>query len=367
MAPVRVLIVDDSVTVRLCLSEALARDAEIEIAGTAANGRVALARIERDAPDVVVLDLEMPEMGGLETLRNLRRDFPALPVIVFSALTQRGGAATLEALSLGAADYVTKPQSSGGSTGLAAVCDGLATRIKFFGRTRTPSRHACPRRSAAAGLEPVELVAIGTSTGGPNALEAVLSELPADFPAPIVIVQHMPPLFTSLLAERLNSRSPLRVVEARAGDRLCGGTASIAPGGHHMIVARRRGLASIEIHDEPPENSCRPSVDVLFRSVAIAYGKAVLAVVLTGMGQDGLAGAAEIARGGGEIIAQDEPTSVVWGMPGAVARAGLAHQVLPLRDVAGALIRRVCIRPKGAPPARVDPSALVEPLHSGAV
>jgi two-component system chemotaxis response regulator CheB len=351
MSTIRVLVVDDSVVVRRMVSDTLKADPRLEVVGVAANGRIGLQKIPQVNPDVVTLDIEMPILDGLATLKELRRTWPRLPVIMFSTLTARGAEATLEALSLGASDYVTKPANVG-SVSLAQerIREDLVPRIiALCARGATapavkPSVSAPlpPRPPRVPGLrsEPVDVVAIGVSTGGPNALAKILPDLPADFPAPIVIVQHMPPLFTKFLADRLSAASRLRVREGVAGGVLEPGAVWIAPGNFHMIVERTGDVVSLGLHQEPQENSCRPSVDVLFRSVAEVYGSRSLSVVLTGMGQDGLRGAQTLHAAGATILAQDEATSVVWGMPGFVANAGLASAVLPLESIAAELTLR---------------------------
>ncbi len=353
MAKIRVLMVDDAVVIRRLVSDVLNGDPEIEVVGTAANGRLALGKIAQLNPDLVTLDIEMPEMDGLATLAEIRKIRPRLPVIMFSTLTARGAGATLDALALGANDYVTKPANVGSvAEAIDRVREELIPKIKIFcGRqvttaarptTATPTpgaKSASPARRT--GSSRIDLLAIGTSTGGPNALASILPQIPADFPVPIVIVQHMPPVFTRSLAERLDARAAITVTEAVAGDRLESAHAYVAPGDHHLIMVRDATATRLRLHQGPPENSCRPAVDVLFRSAAEVYGGATLAVVLTGMGKDGLLGCEAIREVGGQVLAQDEATSVVWGMPGFVARAGLADQVLPLEEIIPAVIRQV--------------------------
>lgn len=353
MPKLRVLIVDDSVVIRRIVTDIIAGDPDLEVAGVAANGRIALDRIPQVNPDIITLDVEMPEMDGLQMLKELRKSSPRLPVIMFSTLTERGATATIDALSLGASDYVTKPANVGKvGEGMALVRDDLIPKIKALcgradpviakpaGRqgTRPAGMPTPPPRIAATR---VEIVAIGTSTGGPNALADLLSRLPAEFPVPMVIVQHMPPIFTKLLADRLSAKSSLQVVEAIAGDELRPGKVWIAPGNYHMGVERAANGSRIKLNQDAPENSCRPSVDALFRSVTKAYGAATLGVVLTGMGRDGLRGCEYIREAGGRVLIQDEASSVVWGMPGFVARAGLADKDLPLGQIAGEIVRRV--------------------------
>jgi two-component system, chemotaxis family, protein-glutamate methylesterase/glutaminase len=346
--PIRVLVVDDSVVIRRVVTQVLGADPAIEIAGIAANGVIALARIPQVNPDVVSLDIEMPEMDGLETLRRIRKQFPALRVIMFSTLTARGAKYTLEALSLGANDYVTKPANVGSlDRSMEKLRTELIPKIKQF--FEIPPPPVLPRPAAVqgvAGYKPLmplapEVVAIGVSTGGPNALAQIFPEFPADFPLPILVVQHMPPLFTRMLAERLCNRSRLTVAEAAEGMEVKPGLALIAPGDFHMRVARRQKGLTVRLDQGPPENSCRPAVDVLFSALAKVCGGRVLSVVLTGMGQDGLRGSQELKSLGAAVLAQDQASSVVWGMPGSVANAGLADKVLPLNGVVPEILRRV--------------------------
>jgi two-component system chemotaxis response regulator CheB len=345
MLPVRVLIVDDSVVVRKLLCEALASSAEVQLAGTASSGAIALAKIPQLSPDVITLDIEMPGLSGIQTLTEIRRLYPKLPVIMFSTLTERGAAVTLEALSLGASDYLTKPSNSQSlASAMAQVRRELVAKIVLLaghGRTTGAPSPAIARATRRSGRQRIEILAIGTSTGGPNALAEVIPRLPQDFPVPVLVVQHMPPLFTRLLAERLSSRSLLSVQEAEPGKPVRPGQVWIARGDYHLTVAREGVGAVLNLNQEPPENSCRPAVDVLFRSVAQAYGANVLGVVMTGMGSDGARGAAHIRDAGGEILAQDEASSVVWGMPGAVVSAGAADKICPLSEISQEIVRRV--------------------------
>jgi two-component system, chemotaxis family, protein-glutamate methylesterase/glutaminase len=363
MKRIRVLVVDDAVVVRRMVTDVLSADPEIEVVGSAANGRIGLQKVTQVNPDLVTMDVEMPEMDGLQALKALRQTHPDLPVIMFSTLTERGATATLDALSLGASDYVTKPANVG-SVALAQqrIRDELIPKVKALcGREHKPAGRSSPgatlappvvatprftptpRTDGASPEAAVDIVAIGVSTGGPNALAVLLPMLPPTLPVPVVLVQHMPPMFTKLLAERLHAQSSLRVMEAAGGECLAPGCVYIAPGNFHMIVERRATGVVTALNQLPPENSCRPAVDPLFRSVSRAYGGRTLAVVLTGMGQDGLRGAEDIRSVGGQVIVQDEASSVVWGMPGFVAKAGLAEQVLPLVDIAAEITRR-CTR-----------------------
>jgi two-component system chemotaxis response regulator CheB len=345
MSRIRVLVVDDAVVVRRMVTDALAQDPAIEVVGFAANGRIALQKIPQCSPDVVTLDIEMPELDGLETLREIRRLHPRLPVIMFSTLTERGAVKTLEALALGATDYVTKPANVGGvAAGLQRVREELVPKIKAICRKPDPLAAGLASGGAPKGSRPVsspvEVVVIGVSTGGPNALARVVPALPATFPVPVLVVQHMPPMFTAILADRLDAQAALAVREARSGDSVKPGVVHLAPGGYHLVVRRHGADVVTDLTQDPPENSCRPSVDVLFRSAAALFGPGTLAVVLTGMGEDGTRGAQAIRDAGGQVLAQDEATSVVWGMPGQVVRAGLADRVLPLDLIAPELIRR---------------------------
>jgi two-component system chemotaxis response regulator CheB len=351
MARIRILIVDDSVVIRRMLSDTLSGDPALEVAGVASDGRIALAKISLLKPDLITLDVEMPVMDGLETLAALRKLYPKLPVIMFSTLTERGATATLDALSLGASDYVTKPSNTGSAAiAMERIRSELIPKIKALCRGMVPLKFLPlpgfhPATKARVRSHPqIEIVAIGTSTGGPNALTALLPQFPVDFPVPIVIVQHMPPLFTRLLAERLNALAPLEVQEGQEGQKLQRGQVWIAPGDYHMTVRRRGAEFVLGTNHDPQENSCRPAVDVLFRSVARTFGANVLAVVLTGMGADGTRGSADIREAGGEVIAQDEASSVVWGMPGNVVAANLADHVCPLGGIAPEVMRRVSMQ-----------------------
>ena len=349
--------VDDAVVVRKIVTDSLATDPQIEVVGVAANGRIALAKIPQINPDIITLDIEMPELDGLQTLVEIRKLYPLLPVIMFSTLTEHGGTKTLEALSLGATDYVTKPANVGSvSIAMQRVREELIPKIKLFcsekagfkapatakpepftksqpfiQKTFTPKTPSLPNQR-------IDIVAIGVSTGGPNALAELFPVFPKNFPVPIVLVQHMPPFFTKLLAERLTSKSEVVVKEGATGDALTPGNAWIAPGDFHMSLEKTGTRVYVSIHQGQPENSCRPAVDVLFRSVAKLYGPNTLAVILTGMGQDGLIGCEHIKDAGGKVIVQDEASSVVWGMPGFVARAGLADKILPLNQIGQEII-----------------------------
>ena len=341
-APLRLLVVDDSATIRGVLTKTLNAAPGIRVTATAANGEKALGILATEPIDLVLLDIEMPVMDGLETLRQLRQRHARLPVIMFSSLTERGAKATLEALINGANDYVAKP------TGVAA--DAIAHRIES---ELIPKIRAIRRPAPGLGRQPAEpvpaksptapdrrepanrsrkttAIVIAVSTGGPSALAEILPRFASGTCPPVLIVQHMPKAFTPHLAERLSKICGHSVVEATDDQLLTPGTVLLAPGGIHIEAVKGRDGTRVRFNHGPPENSCRPAADVLFRSAARAFGDETLAVVLTGMGSDGLAGCRAIAAAGGTVIAQDEPTSIVWGMPGQVVRAGLADTVLPL-------------------------------------
>jgi two-component system chemotaxis response regulator CheB len=382
MRKIRVLVVDDSVVVRRLISDVLVADPAIEVAGIAATGRIALTKIPQLNPDLVTLDVEMPDLDGLGTLREIRKAYPKLPVIMFSTLTERGAAATVDALTCGANDYVTKPANVGSVTAaMEQVTHALIPKIKALcgaclqgAPLAAPSRAFTPVNGAPRALvapavvtfaspslveQRVEVLAIATSTGGPNALAALLPALPGNLPVPVVIVQHMPPMFTRLLAEHLTAKCAFGVSEAVSGEKLYANHAWIAPGDHHMIVAQNSPAGVVvRTHQGPPENSCRPAADVLFRSVADVFGARALAVVLTGMGQDGMRGSESIRSKGGRVLAQDEASSVVWGMAGAVARAGLADGVWPLDQLGALILRRLQVgRPDWRPMTVAPPAA----------
>lgn len=371
----RILIVDDSTVMRSLLRAVVCADAGLEVAGTAADGASALNVIPILRPDLILLDVEMPVMDGLATLRELRRRGNRMPVIMCSSLTQRGAKVTIEALASGASDYVTKPSGqSGREAAVHTLAQELIPRIHALTNSSpSQSRYQSllqpqpvfPRVARTAPFPAVALpanaphrplsisstpavVAIGVSTGGPAALDVLLPGLPSNFPLPVLIVQHMPELFTRLFAERLNGRCNLRVREASEGDPVSAGTIYITRGNWHLealAASLPNAPPSLRLSQGPLENHCRPAVDVLFRSVAKVYGSGVLAVVLTGMGSDGMLGCRMIREQGGSVLAQDEASSTVWGMPGAVVGGGLAHRVLPL-DVIAPEILRIAGRPR---------------------
>ena len=343
VASIGVLVVDDSVVIRRMVASVLDDDPDIDVVGTASNGRIALDKLPQLRPDIVILDVEMPVMDGLETLRALRVSHPNLPVVMFSTLTERGAMATLDALAAGATDYVTKPSHVGSVAAsiervrlqLIPKIKGLVSATRERAAPRAPSQPVVAVR--AARQDRVDVIAVGCSTGGPDALTAIVAELPKDLSVPVLVVQHMPPLFTRLFAERLDRSCSLPVQEAVEGQLVEPGHILVAPGDHHLTVRRQGTDVRVQLTQEPPENYCRPAVDVLFRSVASAYGTGALACVLTGMGRDGVKGAERIRAVGGRIVVQDQATSVVWGMPGAVAAAGLANDIVPLPRIAETL------------------------------
>jgi two-component system chemotaxis response regulator CheB len=362
--PIKVLVVDDSVVVRRLVSTVLDEHADIEVIGAAANGQIAIDKMSSGTmPDVVALDMEMPVMDGIETLREIRRRWPRLPVVMFSTLTAAGATATLDALSAGASDFVTKPSNVGSvSLGMQAIREQLVPKLRVLagrpaGDVRTtaagpgtpttavaPSAGptAAPRRPAAPRTRPpgqVTAVVIGVSTGGPNALAQIWPDL-SQLQVPVLLVQHMPPVFTAILAKRLDDLGTVPMREGEHGGAVVPGAGWMAPGDHHMTVHRTGGGVRLQIDQSDPVHSCRPAVDPLLLSAAAVFGSGTLAVILTGMGTDGAAGAHAVREAGGTVIAQDEPSSVVWGMPGAVVNAGLADAIVPLDRIAAEISQR---------------------------
>ncbi|TXR55049.1 protein-glutamate methylesterase/protein-glutamine glutaminase [Quadrisphaera setariae] len=388
MPPVKVLVVDDSVVIRKIVTDCLSGDPQVEVVGTASNGRLALGKIAALRPDVVTMDIEMPEMDGISAVKEIRKTDRRLPIIMFSTLTDRGASATLEALSAGASDYVTKPANVGSvQASMAQVREQLLPKLlALTGRSAGPAAPVSARPAGGAGVPaaapvvpaprsgavrtPAVLV-IGSSTGGPEALSAVLPKLPRNLPVPVLLVQHMPPLFTTQFAARLDRTCALDVVEAKDGTPLRPGTIHLAPGDWHLTVSGDKRDRRTVLSQAPRENFCRPAVDPLFRSAVEAYDGAVLAVVLTGMGSDGKLGAGRVREAGGYVIAQDRESSVVWGMPGAVTTAGFADEVVPLAGVADAIVKRL---PRGPSPAASSstptsapaPSLTASSSHGGA-
>lgn len=348
MAPIRILVADGSAVARREISQMLGSDPELEVVAFAPSGRLALEQVEQLRPEVMVLELMLPDMKGLEVLKALRKLAPRMPVLIFSALTESTGNLTLDALAQGASDYITKPTTAGGVPYLEQARETLITKIKeLHARIQpeppkmSPVRKRHELAKSPARQPRIGVVVVGASTGGPNMLAEVISALPADFPVPVLIAQHMPAGFTKLFAERLNTLSPLRIREAVAGEQLRAGDVWIAPGDYHLALTREGPAVKLLTHRGPLENSCRPAVDVLFRSAAAAYGAGVLAVVMTGMGQDGLKGCQAVSQAGGRILIQDPDTCTVGSMPQAVLQAGLAHQVVHLKNLGPEIVRRV--------------------------
>jgi two-component system, chemotaxis family, protein-glutamate methylesterase/glutaminase len=356
-----VLIVDDTVTYRKIVSDVLWTVPDVHVVGTAANGKIALQKIEQASPDLLILDIEMPEMDGLEVLRRLKAADSDVGVIVLSAFTAQGAQTTLTALELGAFDFVLKPTGKSIDENTERLKHDLAPKMAAFARTQgvrralhgksaplrpapaqpaKPVEHAAISFSSKTFSQP-EVVALGISTGGPKALTEMLPRLSGNFPLPILIVQHMPPVFTKSLADDLNQRCKIRVQEAFDGQQVLPGVALIAPGGKQMKVFRDMGNLRIRITDDPPENSCKPSVDYLFRSVASVCGPHTLGVIMTGMGNDGSAGCRLIKQRGGAIVAQDEASCVVFGMPREPIEQGVADVVASLDRIASEITQLV--------------------------
>ncbi len=348
MNKIRVLVVDDSAIYRKVITDVLSGQPEIEIVGAAANGKIALEMIEKEKPDLLTLDIEMPVMTGLEVLQELHRVKSPVKAIVLSGLTHEGAKATIQAMGLGALDVVLKPNADSYQAGTNELKQVLLPRVKAIGaalvnRTRktggvspTPVAQPSRRRKGAYGI-----VVIGVSTGGPPALTKLLPKIPADLGVPIVIVQHMPPMFTKSLANSLNQVCPFEVLEAEGGMVLKPGQALIAPGGKHLKVVASGAKVMTMVTEDPPENACRPSVDYLFRSVAEVYGGDTLAVIMTGMGSDGTLGARSIKEKGGTLFCQDEASCVVYGMPKALVESGDADAVFSLDKLASGIQQSV--------------------------
>ncbi|MEP3482632.1 MAG: chemotaxis response regulator protein-glutamate methylesterase [Fuerstiella sp.] len=387
-APIRIVFADDSVTIRRFLQEALGSIPEIEIVGVGKNGQEAIGLVRRHRPDVLILDVEMPVMDGIDTVKTLRQFNTELPVIMFSSLTKSGGEATLDALAVGANAYAQKPTSgSGPDAALNHIREQLVPKIRQIAAS-APSRKPAPapcgklstasrsggnphvnsdidvvetcrtptsspaRPAAKKSTEPCRLVVIGSSTGGPNALATLLPMITSKLKVPILIAQHMPTVFTKLLAERLDRVTNLEVREAIHGETVKAGTILVAPGDYHLELKQDRPMPKLVLHQGPEENSCRPAVDVLFRSAAAVYRDKVLGIVLTGMGKDGTEGCRALNQAGSRVIAQDEASSVIWGMPRSVAQAGLADEVLPLDMIAAAIHKHSAGTPRAAVAAR---------------
>lgn len=377
--PVRVMVVDDSVVVRGLIGRWIDEDPALAVVASHRNGKLAVDDITRSNPDVVVLDVEMPEMDGITALPLMLKAKPGLVVVMASTLTRRNAEISLKCLSLGAADYVPKPESNSGVTTSADFRAEVVQKVKTLGQRAQNRAHrqsggftaarpaaapssapvgpAGPARSfapsqprvAAATVAPTlrsyssvtpRVLLIGSSTGGPQALTKLFAEIgPAIINVPVLVTQHMPPTFTAILAEHITKAAGRRAAEGVHGEPLMPGRIYVAPGGKHMVIGKQGTETVVLLNDLPPVNFCKPAVDPLFDSAVPIFGAAILACVLTGMGHDGAAGATKIANGGGSIIAQDEESSVVWGMPGAVAQAGAAAEILPLDQIGGKIMR----------------------------
>ena len=356
---IKVMIVEDSAVIRGLLTRWLSAETDIEIVGTANNGREGVERAGQCDPDIVLLDIEMPIMNGVDALPGILKAAPRARVIMASMLTQRGGEVTIKALAAGASDYLAKPDAH--MAGAADYKRDLLLKVRVLGsramrgftsaRPDAPIKTSMPLprqptipapqhtnlRRLSAKARP-EAIFIGASTGGPEALKTLITALAGQVNVPVFITQHMPPLFTKILAEHLSKQTGAKVIEAEHGSDAKAGIFYIAPGNRHMIVVAAPHGVRIELNDHEQENFCRPAVDPLFRSAASVLGERALAIILTGMGHDGREGAKSLAARGATIIAQDEETSVVWGMPGAIVRAGLASAAKPLTDIAPAIL-----------------------------
>jgi len=367
-APYRLMVVDDSAVIRGLLTRSLEADPEVEVLASASNGEMALSALSRHDIEIVILDIEMPVMDGLTALPKLLAAKPGLKVIIASTLTRRGADISMKALAAGAADYLTKPGASA-LTSADQFKQELLRKVKALGQARRRAVGlAAPQPAARGAAEPAfepahdaheaqrrvialrlgarevpEIVAIGSSTGGPQALFHVTSALKGAVKQPIFITQHMPATFTTILAEHLARASGYPAAEGVDGEPVRGGRIYVAPGDFHMTVQAERGEKVVRLTKTPPENFCRPSVDPMLRSLAAAYGARVLTLILTGMGHDGLAGGRAVVEAGGTVIAQDEASSVVWGMPGSVAMAGLCSAVLPLDEI-GPFVGKLAMR-----------------------
>lgn len=361
---IKVLIIDDTIFYRKIISDVLAGFPNVEVVGSANNGEIALARIRSLHPDLVTLDVEMPLKNGLEVLHDILRENLNVDCLMVSSKTERGGEITMEALELGAFDFITKPDSASPEINLAILSKEFGRILTSFSRRlemrrKLGAKGPAGRSPATANIagQPAEIkrfmsqakrheksqaVAIGISTGGPNALARMLPRLPADIGVPLFLVQHMPSFFTSALAKNLNGKCPLLVKEAENGETVHENTVYIAPGGKHMKVASSSDLQKIiRITDDAPENNCKPAVDYLFRSMAREYGSKATCVIMTGMGSDGKLGCTVTKASGAVIIAQDEASSVVYGMPKAIVDAGLANIIAPLDKIADEILATV--------------------------
>ncbi len=352
--PIRVMVVDDSVVIRGLIARILEREADIEIVASFGDGKKAVDGLVRSGAEVVVLDIEMPVMDGMTALPLLLQADKSVSVIVASTLTQRNAEISLRALHAGAADYIPKPTSARGLNDSDAFRRALIDKVRALGAARRRAGHPVAASTAIAAPAPAndkpislrapsrarpEVLAIGSSTGGPQALFKVLGDLKPHLDRPVAITQHMPPTFTRLLADHITRATGVLTREAQDGDRLVSGEALLAPGGFHMAFERDGADIVARLNEDPPENFCRPSADPMLRSLVRLYGPAVLTTILTGMGNDGLYGGRAVVEAGGTVVAQDKQSSVVWGMPGAVANDGICHAVVPLERIAGEIVK----------------------------
>lgn len=353
----RVLVVDDSVLYRKVLADILSNIQGVEVVGTATDGKVALAKIPQLKPDMLTLDFDMPELDGLKVLEHVRIDHPDLKVIMVSAHTKDGAAITLKALELGALTFITKPKTENPLESKNILLGQLLPVVKeimaqihpsqpFASKDRAISQPAVSdtgpgKVTSEIGMGRIQIVAIGISTGGPKALAELIPCLPKELRCPVVIVQHMPSKFTAALAESLDRKSALKVIEAENDMELTRGTIFIAPGGKQMKVVHVSGKPMLEVNDDPPENHCQPSVDYLFRSISKVYGKHALGIIMTGMGSDGVLGLRLMKRLGAQVIAQDKESCVIFGMPGEAINAGVVDYIVPLNHMATEIVQRV--------------------------
>ncbi len=382
--PYRVMVVDDSAVIRGLLTRSLEGDPEVKVVASVANGQMAINTLQRQSIDVIVLDIEMPVLDGLSALPHLLNVDPNVKIVMASTLTAKNADISLRALKAGAADYIPKPSSTRELTSADDFKRELTEKVKALGMAArradprkgapvaptTPGGSAVPRPAPVGNVAPTtsftlstpirpkpepgpvtlrplpdfrpDILAIGSSTGGPQALFEVLSHL-KDVKQPILITQHMPATFTTILAEHITRQCGVQCAEAKEGEVIVGGRAYVAPGDFHMLVVQKNGQNCLTLTKDPPENFCRPAVDPMLRSIVRAYGKRVLVTILTGMGHDGQRGSEVVVQAGGAVLGQDEPSSVVWGMPGAVANAGLCSAVLPLKEI-GPYIRKIALR-----------------------
>ena len=353
---IRVMVVDDSPLVRKIASDILNEDPGIEVIATAANAEFAIQKIPKIKPDVITMDIEMPGMGGLEAIKKIMIENP-IPIIVLSAFAKRGAELTLQALENGAADFITKPVGSL-SGGIDRVSKELKEKVKNVAKIdikKLNNQMQIENKAFAGKIERAllkrgiyEIVAIGTSTGGPVALKTVLQGFPENFPVGIVVVQHMPPVFTKAFAERLDSICQIQVKEAQDGDSILPGTALIAPGDFHMTVTNFNNNPHVLLHKWEPVSGHRPSVDVLMHSVAREYSNKAIGVIMTGMGKDGAEGIHELKKRGGWIIAQDQETSVIFGMNREVVKNGDADEIIPVNEISKRIIEKIPVKEKKA-------------------